>query len=62
MTDLDLENDDRLVRLRLESAIYEARVALAVGDEERVEEALDDVAAVAADMLPDAPEKPRAQG
>ena len=61
MSDLYLEHDDRLVRLRIESAIYEARVALAAGDEERVGEALDDVEAVAADVLVDDPEKPRAQ-
>jgi hypothetical protein len=65
MTDLYFENDDRLARLRLVSAIHEARVALAAGDEERTGEAIDvvdalAVEALAEDLLLDAPEKPRA--
>ena len=65
MTDLYFENDDRLARLRLVSAIHEARVALAAGDEERVVEVTDAVDALAVealaeDLLLDAPEKPRA--
>ena len=65
MTDLYLEHDDRLARLRVASAIHEARVALAAGDEERVVEVTDAVDALAVealaeDLLLDAPEKPRA--